>query len=208
MKACNGYTREQFRENSPAYRLYDLLTTLKELDCGTGDVVDDDIDYDDDNDAMVGVEGIKSNSRDDGADRHNRHRLGHLDNEDSMRNHIRTKTVLRDYFPELLFVHGMEDETVPFTATAEVAYRFRSVLGGGGKMMKKKDGTTAGSTAGDVGGCYEYYIPKIGHQDTVVHLMLGGKVRTFLQNWLRTMKKKDRQTRIQRLTKMTLQSKL
>lgn len=112
LKAANGYTREAFQQNSPAHRLYTLVSKLDETDY----------------------------------DRHNKMGLDY-------------------YFPNILLVHGIEDETVPFTATGEMGRSFRS----------------CGLTH-----CDELYVPKTGHQDAVVHLMLGGPVEEMIVHWLET----------------------
>jgi hypothetical protein len=62
MKACNGYTREQFCLNTPSLRLKDFLITWEESD-------------------------------------------SHL--------------VVDQFFPQTLLLHGIEDNTVPFTAKSE-----------------------------------------------------------------------------------------
>jgi acetyl esterase/lipase len=68
--------------------------------------------------------------------------------------------------PSLLLVHAIEDETVPFTATAEAARVLRSC---------------------GVPQCQELYLgPGIGHQDTVMQLMIGGPAREAI---LASMKK-------------------
>lgn len=74
-----------------------------------------------------------------------------------------------DAFPRILLVHGIEDCTVPFTATAEAARILRSC---------------------DISHCDEMYIAKIGHQDTVMEVMLGGKTRDFVLEWLQEMPKR------------------
>jgi Prolyl oligopeptidase family len=105
MKACNGYTREQFRRNSPGHRLQDLLATFSE-----------------------------------------------------------SKALVVDkYFPDMLLIHGIEDDTVPFTATAETARMIRSA---------------------GIQNCDEIYVPRTGHQDAVMHLMLGGRVKDLVGRWL------------------------
>lgn len=109
MKPCNGYTREQFRRNSPTRRLQDFLATFQ---------------------------------------------------EDAFRN-----LTLNAFFPRTLLVHGIEDDTVPFTATSEAARVLRFC---------------------GVQNCEEYYAPLTGHQDAVMHLMLGGRVKDFIQTWLDT----------------------
>lgn len=68
-------------------------------------------------------------------------------------------------FPSrMLLVHGIEDDTVPFTATAEVALKLRQC---GITQIEE-----------------EYLGSGTGHQDTVVHLMLGGDTKDALLVWL------------------------
>jgi pimeloyl-ACP methyl ester carboxylesterase len=64
---------------------------------------------------------------------------------------------------QCLFVHGIEDTTVPFTATADAA---RSLRGCG------------------LVNCVEIYLENCGHQDLVMHLMLGGAAREFIMEYL------------------------
>ena len=118
MKACNGYTRELFRYNSPTWRLRDFLATF--------------------------VEGV-----------------GNL--------------TLNSYFPRMLLVHGIEDDTVPFTATSEAAEALRSF---------------------GIEQCDEYYAPFTGHQDAIMHLMLGGRVKDYIQGWLSTTKNRELRSRL------------
>jgi acetyl esterase/lipase len=67
-------------------------------------------------------------------------------------------------FPRLLLIHGIEDSTVPFTSTAEAARILRSC---------------------GVCKCDELYVARIGHQDTVMEVMMGGKTRDSIIEWLR-----------------------
>jgi acetyl esterase/lipase len=106
MKPCNGYTREQFRLNTPPLRLRDFLISWQESD---------------------------------------------------------SRLVLDRFFPPTLLLHGIEDDTVPFTATSEAARILRSC------------GVTR---------CDEYYAPLTGHQDIIMHLMLGGRAQTAIVKWL------------------------
>eukprot|EP00521_Asterionellopsis_glacialis_P010150 CAMPEP_0195301100 /NCGR_PEP_ID=MMETSP0707-20130614/28697_1 /TAXON_ID=33640 /ORGANISM="Asterionellopsis glacialis, Strain CCMP134" /LENGTH=455 /DNA_ID=CAMNT_0040363955 /DNA_START=37 /DNA_END=1404 /DNA_ORIENTATION=+ len=105
MKAANGYSREKFKENSPAVRLQRLLATFSES---------------------------KAMS-------------------------------LGNFFPQTLLMHGVEDSTVPFTATSEAAHIVRSC------------GVTK---------CDEIYLAQTAHQDVVMHLMLGGRARENVVRWL------------------------
>jgi len=66
-------------------------------------------------------------------------------------------------FPRTLLIHGIEDDTVPFTATSE------------GARILRQCGVTE---------CDEIYSPLTGHQDAVIHLMLGGRVKDSVQDWL------------------------
>ena len=111
MKPVCGYSREEFKTNSPAIRLARLLRAFPESEASCID----------------------------------------------------------KFIPQLLLVHGMEDSTVPFTATSEAASILRSC---------------------GVQKCDELYIGKTGHQETVMHLMLGGKTKDGVVKWL-----KERQSR-------------
>ena len=105
MKAANGHTREEFRRNTPGYRI-----------------------------------------------------------KESLANHSERKSAISTYFPSrILLVHGIEDDTVPFTATSECARVLRSC---------------------GIEQCEEFYAPFTGHQEAVMHLMLGGRVKDFICQWL------------------------
>jgi acetyl esterase/lipase len=114
MKAANGYTREQFRLNTPALRVQEFLISFQES----------------------------------------------------------SRLALDHFFPKTLLIHGIEDDTVPFTATSESARILRA----------------CGLTK-----CEEFYAPLTGHQDAVMHLMFGGRVQTAVVDWLL-----DRDSRRQR----------
>lgn len=70
--------------------------------------------------------------------------------------------MIGQYFPPCLLVHGIEDSTVPFTATSEAARIIRSC------------GVTE---------CDEEYLSETGHQETVMELILGGKTRDAVMDW-------------------------
>jgi hypothetical protein len=74
------------------------------------------------------------------------------------------------FFPRSLLVHGIEDDIVPFTATSEAAHILRS----------------CGITR-----CDEFYVPLTGHQDAVMHLMLGGRVERGIVDWLQRNRTDD-----------------
>ena len=104
MKAACGYSREQFRHNSPALRLVHFLASFKECD----------------------------------------------------------NLALNNFLPRMLLIHGIEDDTVPFTSTGEAARLMRA----------------CGITK-----CDEIYLPESGH-DTIIHVMLGGRARDAILDWL------------------------
>lgn len=66
--------------------------------------------------------------------------------------------------PNIALVHGMEDDTVPFTATGEAARVLRAC---------------------GVKSCDELYIARTGHQDVIVQMMLGGPAQDAVMNWMR-----------------------
>jgi predicted esterase len=75
-----------------------------------------------------------------------------------------TTLTLSSYFPtRMLLVHGIEDDIVPFTATSEAARILRSC---------------------GIDQCQEFYAALTGHQDAVIHLMLGGRVNDSVRRWL------------------------
>jgi acetyl esterase/lipase len=65
----------------------------------------------------------------------------------------------------MLLVHGIVDDTVPFTATAEAARVLRST----GQSVS------------------EIYLPDTGHQDAVMQIMLGGPVRNVIMEWIQAL---------------------
>jgi acetyl esterase/lipase len=93
--------------------------------------------------------------------------------------------------PSVLLVHAIEDETVPFTATAEAA-RVLRLCG--------------------VPQCQELYLgPGIGHQDTVMQLMSGGPAREAVLAWMKKARapRDDVDRELARAkTRLVLQSKL
>ena len=72
---------------------------------------------------------------------------------------------LDHFVPHMLLVHGIEDQTVPFTATVEAAAILRSC-----GVSKSK--------------CNELYISGTGHEEVVLQLMLGGKTQDEVHKWL------------------------
>lgn len=76
-------------------------------------------------------------------------------------------------FPQFLLVHGMEDSTVPFTATSDAAVTFRSC---------------------GVERCDELYIGQTGHQETIMHFMFGGKTKDAVLKWLQNRETLGKET--------------
>jgi len=112
-------------------------------------------------------------------------------------------------FPErFLLVHGVEDDVVPFPSTSEAARMIKQCLGG-----CRSDINNSNSCDGDDNVIIdEYYVPKTGHQDTVVDLMLGegGPVTTNVVEWLLKPQRQRQRQRQQRRssTPTTILSKL
>lgn len=69
----------------------------------------------------------------------------------------------QEYLPTILLLHGMEDATVPFTSTSEAARRIRS----------------CGITRLD-----EIYVAKLGHEEAILQMMMGGPTRDNVLEWL------------------------
>jgi len=70
---------------------------------------------------------------------------------------------LQQITPPILFVHGIEDATVPFTATSDAA------------RILKSCGLTD---------CQEIYLEKTTHQDVIMHFMMGGAAMDAVFDWL------------------------
>jgi alpha-beta hydrolase superfamily lysophospholipase len=70
---------------------------------------------------------------------------------------------LQQITPPILFVHGIEDATVPFTATSDAA------------RILKSCGLTD---------CHEIYLEKTTHQDVIMHFMMGGAAMDVVFDWL------------------------
>jgi pimeloyl-ACP methyl ester carboxylesterase len=74
------------------------------------------------------------------------------------------EAILNRLCPHIALIHGIEDDTVPFTATAEA-----------GRMLRSFGITRI----------QEIYIPHTGHQDAIIQCMLGGKARDEIMEWIR-----------------------
>lgn len=83
---------------------------------------------------------------------------------------------------EMLLLHSIEDETVPFTSTAEAARVLRSC------------GVTQ---------CQEYYVgPGTAHSDTVVQIMRGGPTRDAVIEWMCQPRKQRASAMLHRPSKL------
>jgi hypothetical protein len=77
---------------------------------------------------------------------------------------------LQQITPSMLFVHGIEDATVPFTATSDVARVLRSC----GLQ------------------CHEIYLERTSHQDVIMHfMMMGGAAMDAVFGWIFGQKSQD-----------------
>jgi len=70
--------------------------------------------------------------------------------------------IVNKLMPDTLLIHGVHDSTVPFTSTSEAGNILRSC---------------------GVRVCQEYYMT-CGHPDVVMELMLGGKTKEIVMDWL------------------------
>ena len=70
---------------------------------------------------------------------------------------------MMELIPPMLLVHGVKDDTVPFTSTSEAARILKSC---GARQ------------------CSEYYMSKTGHADIIMHFMLGGRSPGVVIDWL------------------------
>jgi acetyl esterase/lipase len=74
-----------------------------------------------------------------------------------------------NHLPKIVLMHGVEDDTVPFTATAEAA----RILNACGISVE------------------QVYLPKTGHQDIPVQLMVGGRARDVVLEWIGALDDND-----------------
>jgi acetyl esterase/lipase len=72
--------------------------------------------------------------------------------------------------PRIVLVHGTEDDTVPFTATAEAA---RLLMACGLERVE------------------QVYLPHTGHQDVPMQLMVGGRARDVVLEWISALDNDD-----------------
>ncbi len=72
-------------------------------------------------------------------------------------------SIMSELIPPMLLLHGMDDETVPFTSTSEAARVIRSC---GVQYLS------------------EYYLSETGHADVIMHFMLGGRSKDAVIRWL------------------------
>jgi hypothetical protein len=84
---------------------------------------------------------------------------------------------LRGVFPSrMLLLHGMDDTTVPFTSTADCARQLRSA-----GLVSNHDNLTDSSLD-------EVYLTGVGHQDTIVQVMMGhGPTSDIVKQWMTDM---------------------
>jgi acetyl esterase/lipase len=82
------------------------------------------------------------------------------DDDSELHNQARS---IQQLTPPILLVHGIEDATVPFTATADAGRILRSC---------------------GLQRCDEIYLDETGHQDVVVHFMFGGPTKDLTLDWL------------------------
>ncbi len=74
-----------------------------------------------------------------------------------------------DLLPKMLLLHGILDDTVPYTSTTDLSEELRKGIVD--KPSEKQRFKTL-------------ILPKIGHADTVVQFMMGGETRDHVLSWL------------------------
>ena len=94
---------------------------------------------------------------------------------------------LQQYMPPILLVHGIEDTTVPFTATSDA-----------GKMLRSCG----------INICDEIYLMDTGHQDVIMHFMMGGCAKEIVLEWLLKCSSSDGRAEDKKTAQLKLQSRL
>lgn len=74
-----------------------------------------------------------------------------------------TSSIIQQLAPPILLVHGIEDSTVPFTATSDAGRHLRSC---------------------GLNRCEEVYLEETSHQEVIMHFMLGGSAKDVVLDWL------------------------
>lgn len=77
---------------------------------------------------------------------------------------VRSSAAIDNVIPPLLLIHGICDDVVPFTSTAEAARVFKSC---------------------GVARCDEVYLAETGHQDVIFQIMLGGPALDATFEWIK-----------------------
>lgn len=87
-----------------------------------------------------------------------------------------TSSTIQQLTPPILLVHGIEDNIVPFTATADAGRLLRSC------GLKQ---------------CDEIYLEETSHQDVIMHIMLGGPAKDLVLDWLLQTSRRETITQLQ-----------
>ena len=103
-----------------------------------------------------------------------------LTNDVLMYLHPNVDSQLQQICPKIALLHGIEDDTVPFTATAEAARLLRMV--GLSKVQ-------------------EIYVPHTGHQDAILQCMLGGQTSNALLEWISNLQHSSSKANRPKITK-------
>lgn len=70
---------------------------------------------------------------------------------------------VNDICPRMALIHGDQDDTVPLSSTRQAAHLL---------------------SEGGIAKCDDMYLAETGHSETVIELMLGGKTRDLVMDWL------------------------
>ena len=86
------------------------------------------------------------------------------------------RRALDNIIPNIVLIHGIEDDVVPFTSTAEAASLLRSC-----GVTKLK----------------EIYLARTSHNECATQIMMGGKVRDILMDCIQNLPKEPTSTKAQ-----------
>lgn len=147
-------------------RLFDETKTLASIDSFIGLSGPYDIAHHFDYEAGRGVEELSPMKPVNGA---SHHAFRHNSPAQWLLRSMAKQTPLwskeQNVLPRIVLMHGIEDDTVPFTATAEAARILSS----------------CGIQADEI------YLERTGHQDVPVQFMTGGLTRKAVLEWIRTL---------------------
>lgn len=96
-----------------------------------------------------------------------------LTSSNSDDNHLIQKLTI----PKMAFVHGLEDDTVPYTSTTKLVNEL----------------TNSSKTYSQIPFCQGFLLQNVGHADTILHFILGGPTEYIVLRWLTENKTQNNQ---------------